>query len=721
MGSELVPGLVAVGGGSALAGAIVMHERRRERSMRQSRKAVAVTFPVRTGADAALAALGSLSGLESGLEVVAQLEADQDGIRHLLHVPATALRSVNDQVGAAIPGARLQPARRHGGDAPARAVRLAAPVGALLRTDDAVASSQALLSGLGTLREGERVSLRWALRAAPAPALPDESKVVSLQAKAELSARRKRLADPGFTVAGLVLVWAGEERARELAGHVISVLRSRRGVGSGLIVRGGRVRSGAVMPTTSRCRGWLTAAELLPLLGWPLGELPAAGVELGAAREIPVPRHLPREGRRLLVGRDGGGERPVALTAEAAKQHLLVVGPTGTGKSVLLARSILDDIDAGYGGVLIDPKADLVDAVLDRAPARHARRVVMLDPAQSGPVPGLNLLGVGDPELRSDVVLGALKRIYADSWGVRSDTYLRLGLRTLAEIPGAVLTDWPRLFADAAFRQQAINRASDPMLVAAWQSYAALSPAQQQEHIAAPLGKVMGLLSRPSVRGVLAQSDPKLDIGRLLEERRWLLVSLSPGRLGEPAADLLGAILTYAFWSAIEGRAELAPERRRPVFAYFDELQSLSALPFGIEYLFERARGLGCGVTVATQALARLPESVRASILGNVASLVSFRAGFDESSRISRELPGLSAQDIQSLGRFEVAARIATTTGRGSAVVTGTTRPLPKPTGQAAAIRRRSAERYGGNPTVPQQEQQPGASGDGVGRTRRRS
>jgi hypothetical protein len=119
---------------------------------------------------------------------------------------------------------------------------------------------------------------------------------------------------------------------------VIGVVRGRRGVGVGLMFRRGRVRDGAVMPVTGRARGWLSAAEVLPLLGWPLGSEIIPGVELGAARRLPVPRGVPREGRPLLVGRDAYGERPVALSAEAARHHLAVVGPSGSGKSSVLAR-----------------------------------------------------------------------------------------------------------------------------------------------------------------------------------------------------------------------------------------------------------------------------------------------------------------------------------------------------------------------------------------------
>jgi Type IV secretion-system coupling protein DNA-binding domain len=239
------------------------------------------------------------------------------------------------------------------------------------------------------------------------------------------------------------------------------------------------------------------------------------------------------------------------------------------------------------------------------------------------------------------------------------------------------------------------------------------------------MSKVVALLSRPAVRGVLAQRHPRLDIARLLAERKWLLVSLSPGTLGEPAAGLLGAILMYAVWTAIESRTALRSEQRNPVFVYVDELQSLAALPFSLEYFFERARGLGCGVTVATQAIARLPESLRAALLGNVASLLTFRLGYDEASRIARELPELRAEDLQALRRFEVAARIGTGLGSAITTVTGHTQAPPEPTGQANRIRTLSAERYGADVAAIDEELRAARDRDGesgnqpLGRTRR--
>lgn len=722
MNGEALPALIAAGGGAALIAGIAAHEHRREVAMKASRLTYSLTFPVTSEPTSALAALRSLTGIGAAQELVAEVVASEDGIRHLLHLPEAVAGSVTDQLSAALPGIRLDAVTaRHTGGVTA-AARIAVANQALLRTSDPVHTTRAILEGLGALKEGERVSLRWALRPSitptPPPARPRPTSV-SMTQRVRDRALQARIGEPGFTCAGLVLARSPEvARARSLVSHIVAVLRSRAGLGRGLIIRRGSIRRQSVLPSTGRSRGWLSADELLPLLAWPLGPEPSSGVELGAARRLLVPRDLPREGRRVFLGRDAYGERAVALTAAAARHHMVVTGASGAGKSVLLARCILDDISGGYGGVVIDPKADLVADLLDRIPTAHTGRIAVLDPAMSGPLPGLDLLGVGDPDLRSDVVLGALGAIFKDSWGIRTDMYLRLGLRTLAALPQPVLTDWLRLFTEPGFRQRAIAHLQDPWLIGAWQSYEALSPAEQQQHVAAPMAKVIQLLSRPAVRGVLAQAQPKLDITRLLAERKWLLVNLAPGTLGESAARLLGAVLTYAVWTAVEARAALPASQRRPVFLYLDELQSLATLPFGIEYLFERARGLGCGVTVATQALGRLPDPLRQSLLANVGTLISFRMGHDEATRVARELPGLGPEDLQALRRYEVAARISRGDG-GVSVVTGHSQPPTEPTGHARRIRTSSTELYGGTAAAFSNASTNSDDEPDLGRTRR--
>ncbi|HSZ13111.1 MAG TPA: type IV secretion system DNA-binding domain-containing protein [Solirubrobacteraceae bacterium] len=695
--------LLAVGAGvsgSAMLAGIAVHEHVRAESMRASRVRLSTRYPVGLEATQVAAAWNGLAGVPYTSELVAEVIATEGSITHSLLVPQAVRESVRSALTGAVPSVRLSAADTGPAQSATLTLRLFVQTPSFLLTSEAANVSRSLLSGLANLRPDEVVALRWAL----APGSPSHR-----QEPAEPTPRQREIAKswaaktatPGFRVSGLVSIRAvTRSRARELASHIESVLRSRRGLAGGIRVtyeRGSRTL--ASLPVVRRSSGWLSVAEIVPLLGLPLGE-PVPGVEVGASRELLVPRHAPRAGRRLFVGRDSNGERPVALSPEAARVHMAVVAPTGGGKSTLLLHSILADIAGGYGGVLLDPKNQLVSDLLDRVPAEHTDRIVVLDPSAPGAVPGLDLLGSGDPDTRTEVVLSALKGIYKDAWGVRIDGYLRMGLRALAELPDPVLSDWTRLYTDPELRRQAVGRLRDPILAAQWRTYEeSLSSAEQFQHVAPALSRITSLLARPALRNIINQPQPKLSISRLLAERKWLVVALSPSALGESANDLLSALVGYLLWTAVESRVNLPEQARHPIFFYCDELQSLR-LPVGIEVFLERSRGLGCGVVAATQGLARLPQSVRDSLLGNVGSLIALKAtGHDEATRLAKELPGLTASDLMGLGRYECAARINTgALGSGSVVVTGRTEAPPPVTGQAARIRALSAEAYGRDP-----------------------
>jgi hypothetical protein len=681
---------------------IAAHEHAQAEKMRASRVRLSIRFPAGLEPTQVSALWDGLSGLPHTTELIAEIEASEGSITHALWVPAAARESVRSTLVSVVTSLRITEAPPVSHEAATLSLRLFISTPTVLSADNAIASSQSLLSGLANLRAGERIAVRFALM--PGSARPMREPDDPTPRQREIArAWRAKTSGPGFNVGGLVLIRTAKiGRARELASHIENVLRSRRGLVGGIRVTSERGnRTLASLPKVRRSSGVLSTGELVPLLGLPLGPDAVPGVEVGTSRELLVPRHVQREGgRRLLIGRDSGGELPVALSADSARLHMAVVAPTGGGKSTLLMRCILADLAGGYGGILLDPKNQLVSDLLDRIPAEYADRVVVLDPSAPGPVPGLDLLGSGDPDVRTEVVLSALRGIYKNAWGVRIDSYLRMGLRTLAELPNPVLSDWMRLYTDPALRRAAVARLRDPILIQQWRIYEeSLSAAEQFTHIAPALARITSLLSRPALRNIINQPEPKLSIPRLLAQRKWLLVALSPSALGESANDLLSAIVGYLVWTAVEQRVSLPEHLRRPIFFYCDELQSLN-LPVGVEVFLERSRGLGCGVVAATQGLARLSDSVRSSLLGNVGSLIALKAtGHDEATRLARELPGLTASDLMGLGRYECAARVNTGgLGSGSVVVTGRTEGPPPVTGQAAIIRALTAERYGRDP-----------------------
>jgi hypothetical protein len=707
--ADLIPALIASGGGLSMIGGIAGYEHVRDQRMRADRVRLGVRYPAGVEAAQISAVWEGLAGLPFTSELIAELVAVEGRITHSLLVPATARESVRAALVGVIPSARISESEPSPREPVTLSVRLFVSTPSLFATDNVAFASRSLLAGLVGLRAGESVILRWALTpGAPRPVRePDEP---TPRQREVARAWRSKTATPGFSVDGLLLIRAaGRTRARQLAGHVENVFRSRRGAVGGIRVtyeRGNRTL--ASLPRVRRSSGWLGVSELVALLGLPVGDA-VPGVEVGSP-EILAPRTLARSGRRLFIARDWSGERPVALSPEAATHHMAVIGPSGVGKSVLLANAILSDIEAGWGGLVIDPKGDLVDTVLDRVRQKDAQagRVVVLDAGDdTRPVAGLDVLHGGDPDARADTLIRTFKAMFPE-WGIRSEIFGRLGIRTLSATPGATLMSLGQLFADESYRRAAIANLDDEFLRQSWGQYESLSPAAKVDVVQAPLSRVMALLARPRVRAVVASPDPRLDVGRLLEEKRFLLVSLAPGALGA-SAPLIGSAVMLAAWNAIERRVTMRPERRHLLNIYVDELATVvNGLPSDIELAVERARGLGASLTVAFQTAGRVAEPARAAILGNLATLIAFRTGATEAPALARELPGISPEDLQALGAYEVCARVGVGGGSAVSVVTGRTEPLPPVTGQAKAIRDRSAREYGARP-----QPQPAPATDG--------
>jgi hypothetical protein len=718
------PFLAVAGSGSAMLAGIHLRERRIEEAMRRSRQRWHIQFPEKTDPLFIKAALLALAGGDESQEFVFSVESRGGNVEHFAYVAAAIHHSFVSAITGALPGVQLTEAPAPAGRATLSAkVHLTTP--SVLSDAEPEAVVHTLLAGIADLAQGETAILRVAARpATPGPWHPAEP---ADRAARETQRRwqQKIGAGPGFDVSMLALVKAGSiSRAREICDHLTSVLRSRRGpVGTIRVTNERGNRSLASLPRTTRSSGWLTAAELIgSALAWPLGEAPVPGVSR-ATRTLLAPPAVPRKGVRLFVGRDRQGEREVAISPELLKQHLLLAGRTGSGKSTLSAGAFLSLIEQGFALCLIDPKADTFDAVLRRVPKEQAHRVTVIDPGDPHhPLPGLKLMTLGDsPDLQADALSGAIRSAFpAEAWGVRTSFYLGLAVRTLAAAPRGTLTDIARLLMDEPYLRSTLVRVRDPYLRSAWAEYLALSPAARAERVQAPMNRLMNLLMRAPLRAILNASEPKLDVGELLGQRGVLLVNLAPGVLGEAGAAMLGSIAMHAIWMAIERRVKLSPEQRTPVFIVVDELASLlGGVPFNFELLVERARGLGAGLLVNIQTLGRIAEPTRGALLGNVLNLITF-ASTEDVREITRQLPGLTEADIRGLPRYHVAARLGTSAG--SVILTGRTEPLPEETGMAETIRAASAEHFASAPEVTSDAQDDLPDGDDerpVGRARR--
>ena len=423
-------------------------------------------------------------------------------------------------------------------------------------------------------------------------------------------------------------------------------------------------------------------------------------VDAARALTLPPPPEVGRGERLLGVSTWANEELPVRLSIADSRHHLHLLGPTGTGKTTAMLNLASQDIAAGRGVGVLDPKGDLVRGLLERLPRERIGDVVLISPEDEQSSVGINPLEVGpddDRDLIAENTLTIFKRIYADSWGMRTDDILKATVLTLLQRPDATLAHIPLLLTDGRFRLRVAGDVRDTLgLDSFWRWFERLSDYQRIEAIGPILNKLRDFLVRPRLRRVLCQPRSTVDLRSVVDSGKILLADLSVGRWGETASALLGSFLIAKLWQAVLARSGLREEERADFFLFIDEFQRFVGIrgPFG-DALAE-ARSLRLCLTIANQHLGQLPRELRDAVLSNARSRAAFQCGPADARTLAREFAPLDAATLIALPRFEMAARVCID-GQTSAPFTLRTAPAAAPADPSVAgeARASSAGQYG--------------------------
>lgn len=400
------------------------------------------------------------------------------------------------------------------------------------------------------------------------------------------------------------------------------------------------------------------------------------------------------DGRTFAVSMDG---RKLSISPRDALEHTILLGPTGAGKSTALLSLILADINAGRGVLVIDPKFDLANDVLERIPAHRRKDVVVLDSTSSAPV-GFNPLALApgqDKELVADTVLSVLKEVFADSWGVRTQDILSAALLTLMETEGATLMWLSELLTNDKFRAKVTAKVTDEIaLKPFWRRFEAMTPYARTQQIEPVLNKMRSFLLRPKLRDCLGQSQPKFHLQDLFTKSKIVLVPLNKGLLGGEAARLLGSLIVGLTWTLALGRAGLPAEKRKMVSMYIDELQDYLSLPTDLSSALAQARGMGLAITMAHQYRDQLPPLLRSGVDANARNKIVFGLNGKDAKDMAALREELTAQDFMLLPRYHVYANLQNH-GKNTGWMQGVTIPKSDPLQSAVDLRAESMKLYG--------------------------
>lgn len=346
------------------------------------------------------------------------------------------------------------------------------------------------------------------------------------------------------------------------------------------------------------------------------------------------------------------------IKTDDRRRHMYVVGSTGMGKTEFLKNMAIQDIEAGRGLAYIDPHGDAADDLLDRIPAERIKDVIYLDPGDLSHPIAFNVMEKVGYEFRHLVasgLLGVFKKIFGvEVWSGRMEYILNNTILALLEYPDATLLGINKMLSNKEYRDKVVANLKDPIVRSFWiDEFAKYTDRYMQEATPAIQNKIGQFISNNLIRNIIGQIRSAIDVRKIMDEGKILIVNLSRGKIGEDASRLLGALLVTKIQLAAMSRVDIAEKDRRDFYLYVDEFQHFATESFA--NILSEARKYHLSLIMAHQYIKQMEEPVMDAVFGNVGTIISFRVGAEDGEFLEKWFqPDFMMNDIVNLGKYNI-------------------------------------------------------------------
>jgi hypothetical protein len=341
-------------------------------------------------------------------------------------------------------------------------------------------------------------------------------------------------------------------------------------------------------------------------------------------------------GDELIVGRDEANRLiAIPLGGSAGGTHTLVLGATGSGKTITQSWIAARAIERGMGAIVIDPKGDrALREAIHRAARSSARAFIEWSP--DGPSVYNPYARGSDTEIADKALAG--ERFTEPHYLRQAQRYLGHVVRALRAARLEVSLGRLVEALDPAGLERLARTLPEPQAYATHAYLDSLTPRQRLD--------LAGVRDRMAI---LAESD----LGRWLDPatasaRPFDLFEAVRARavtyfnLDSDSRPLLTQMLGAAIVQDLQTTVAAMQGRPTPTLALIDEFSALSVEQ--VVRLFGRARSAGLSLVLGTQELAdvRLParERMLEQIIGNLTVLIAHRQVLPESCALIAGLAG---------------------------------------------------------------------------------
>jgi len=353
------------------------------------------------------------------------------------------------------------------------------------------------------------------------------------------------------------------------------------------------------------------------------------------------------------------GEKKFGIKMDDRRHHMYLVGKTGAAKTTIMETMVIADIKAGKGVCFVDPHGDTAERILEFVPEERINDVIYFNPQDINfPIAfnPLEQIGTEYRHLVASGIMGVFKKIWVDMWSARMEYILNNTLLALLEYPGSTLLGIMRMLSDKDYRKKVVDSLNDPVVKGFWvNEFAKYSQKFETEATAAIQNKVGQFVTNPLIRNILGQAHSSIDMRKIMDEGKILIVNLSKGGIGEDNSNLLGAMIISKIQLAAMSRMNIPENERKDFYLYVDEFQNFATDSFAT--ILSEARKYHLCLIMAHQYIRQLisgdSTKMRDAVFGNVGTMISFRVGAEDAEFLEKEFqPDFMLNDLVNLPKY---------------------------------------------------------------------
>ncbi len=406
----------------------------------------------------------------------------------------------------------------------------------------------------------------------------------------------------------------------------------------------------------------LNIEELATLYHFPNKDTVIPNIHWLLARELPADTSISSEVNSkdtIWIGNNifRGVRKEICFQRDDRRRHAYIVGQTGSGKSWLQVRMMIQDIYNGDGLCFIDPHGSTARMLLDRIPHERAEDVIYLNVADFERPLGINLMDFRNEQEKHMIINGMIdlmKKLYdPNNQGIVGpilERAVRNAMLTAMSEEGSTLVEVLRIITDQDWvNKKWLPLIKDDLVKRYWtDQMAKTSDFHKSETLGYITSKFDRFVTNVAVRNIIGQSKSSFDMRDVMDNGKILIINLSKGLIGEFNAQFLGMLIIPKIIAAALSRENIEDENdRRDFFFYVDEFQNFASDDFAS--ILSEARKYRLNLTVANQYIHQLTDKVKEAVFGNVGTLMIARLGPDDAKYLESQFdPHLNANDLMN-------------------------------------------------------------------------